>query len=141
MLHDPKTEQNAKDEVFDKILDFVIIKKDVDTVMTWLDGKTPPGVEVSPQNKKAILIKICSNGQYGKDFKNQMMQKVLGDDQSDLALRSRMTCEAAMPLKEQKLKIWRELTGINEQNSNAQVNSFSMEQLEAKIDGVYQWNQ
>jgi hypothetical protein len=56
-----------------------------------------------------------------------MMQKVLGNDQGDLAQRSRMKCEAAMPIKEEKLKIWRELTGINEGNSNAQINSFSKE--------------
>jgi hypothetical protein len=42
-----------------------------------------------------------------------------------MAIRSRMKCEAAMPIKDQKLKIWRELTGINEKNSNAQVSSFS----------------
>lgn len=69
------------------------------------------------------------------------MLKVLGDEQSDLAVRSRMTCEAAMPIKENKQKVWRQLTGINEQNSNAQVGAFSIEQLSAKIDGVYQWNQ
>lgn len=118
-----------------------MIKSDVDKVAAWLDGKTPPGIEISNQNKKSIMIKICSNKEYGKDYKNAMMQKVLGEDQSDLAVRSRMTCEAAMPIKENKLQIWRQLTGINEQNSNAQVGAFSIEQLGAKIDGVYQWNQ
>jgi hypothetical protein len=48
MLHDSKTEKNAKEEVFDKILDFVMVKSDVDKVTAWLDGKTPPGIEISP---------------------------------------------------------------------------------------------
>jgi len=47
MLHDSKTEQNAKEEVFDKILDFVMIKPDVEKVASWLDGKTPPGIQIS----------------------------------------------------------------------------------------------
>lgn len=75
------------------------------------------------------------------------MQKVLGDDQSDLALHTKMTCEAAMPVKEQKVKIWHQLTGINEEvigspsgSSNA-VQSFSIEQLQAKVEGIWQWNQ
>jgi hypothetical protein len=80
MLYSNKTEVTAKEEVFDKILDFVNLKSDVDKVTTWLDGKTPPGIEISPDNKKSILIKICSNADYGKDYKNSMMQKVLGDD-------------------------------------------------------------
>jgi len=83
------------------------------------------------------MIKICSNKDFGRDFKESVMLKVLGDEQSDLAVRSRMTCEAAMPIKENKQKVWRQLTGINEQNSNAQVGAFSIEQLSAKIDGVY----
>lgn len=141
MLYSNKTEVTAKEEVFDKILDFVNLKSDVDKVTTWLDGKTPPGIEISPDNKKSILIKICSNADYGKDYKNSMMQKVLGDDMSDMAIRSRMKCEAAMPIKDQKLKIWRELTGINEKNSNAQVSSFSDQELTAKSEGLYQWNQ
>jgi len=58
-----------------------------------------------------------------------------------MAIRSRMKCEAAMPIKDQKLKIWHELTGINEKNSNAQVSSFSDQELTAKSEGLYQWNQ
>jgi len=45
-----------------------------------------------------------------------MIQQLLGDDKSDTAMATKLTCEAAMPDKEQKMKIWHQLTGIEDES-------------------------
>lgn len=74
-----------------------------------------------------------------------MIQQLLGDDKSDTAMATKLTCEAAMPDKEQKMKIWHQLTGIEDESvvkkGISNVQKFSMQQLTAKLGGLFQWNQ
>jgi len=56
-----------------------------------------------------------------------MVQKIIGNDMDDLAITAKLTCEAAQPNKEEKMKIWHQLTGIDVSNSTIQ--KFSLPQL------------
>jgi hypothetical protein len=106
MLADPQTDSIAKNEVTERIFDYVLTKSDIETASQWLDAPTPAGVNLSKAHKSGVLITICRSDAFGREYKDSMIQKILGDDQSDTATQTKLTCEAAMPDKEQKMKIW-----------------------------------
>lgn len=116
MLADPKTDSTAKNEVTERIFDYVLTKPDIETVTKWIDGPTPSGIALSKAHKSGILITICRSDAFGKQYKDSMVQQILGNDQSDTATQTKLTCEAAMPDKEQKMKIWHQLTGIEDES-------------------------
>jgi hypothetical protein len=86
MLDDQEVDVPAKNEVLDRIYDFIYQKSDVERVVKWLDGPTYQGVEIQKMHRQAILIAVCKTKEYDHQYKIQMMQKVLGDDMSDLTI-------------------------------------------------------
>jgi hypothetical protein len=93
-----------------------LTKPDIETVTKWIDGPTPGNIKLSKAHKSGILITICRSDHYGRQYKDSMIQQLLGDDKSDTAMATKLTCEAAMPDKEQKMKIWHQLTGIEDES-------------------------
>lgn len=73
MLTGNETAQEVKNEVNDRIFDFVLVKPDVEAVTGWLDGKQPAGVNLSRLHRQAILVTICRSPDYGLPYKNTMI--------------------------------------------------------------------
>ena len=51
------------------------------------------------------------------DFKKQLLEKVIGDDKSDVANMLRLTCEAATADPQVKEKVWNNLIDPNSTSS------------------------
>ena len=67
-----------------------------------------------------------------KEFKEELLEKTLGDDKSDIAQRVRLTCNSGLPDPENKAKIWKEITNVTSKES--------IYDRSAKMGGFYSWN-
>lgn len=143
ILNNPKIDSTTRGSVLDRAFDFLMSKKDIDLALSWMNDNK---FELNKQHKSGILAAVCRSADYKGDFRQDLTQKVLGDDQDDIAISIKLSCEAAVPDKAQKETIWKQLLGFDDaqnggSNKNAQVQKFSMQQLSAKIGGFYQWGQ
>jgi len=61
------------------------------------------------------------------------LNKVLGDDKSDVAKNCRLRCKASIPTAENKAEIWEAVT--------SETSDYSMYEREAMISGFYSYGQ
>ena len=85
------------------------------------------------KHKHTILSRLFRSKSYSLEEKNETLNRILGDDKSDLALNARARCEAGLPNAETKAKIWAEITDTNSKDS--------VNLRYAKIGGFYCWDQ
>ena len=69
------------------------------------------------------------SSEFTLDQKNDLLQKVLGNDVSDLAQNLKLTCMASLPDPATKEQVWLELIDTN--------SSFSLYQRRAKMQGFF----
>jgi len=63
----------------------------------------------------------------------ELLKKITGDDNSDIAINTRAKCMAGLPDAALKAKTWAEITDLNSKDSLYLKN--------AKIAGFYSWDQ
>jgi len=61
---------------------------------------------LTPADKWKISKTLCSSTQITTEEKQALITKVLGDDKSDDAKKTRQECEAGFATKENKDKLW-----------------------------------
>jgi len=62
-----------------------------------------------------------------------MMEHVIGDDKSDIAENTKLTCKASLPDAAIKEETWRALIDVN--------STESLKERSAKMAGFHTWNQ
>ena len=67
-----------------------------------------------------------------KDKKLELLQKTLGEDKSDLAINTRLTCMAGLPEAEGKAETWKAIIDVHSEES--------LKERRAKMSGFYSWD-
>jgi hypothetical protein len=80
-----------------------------------------------------ILKTLCRSTKISTETKKELIEKVLKDDKSDIARRTRLTCETAFATLENKEKYWNILVDENTE--------YSIYDREAIISGFCSWDQ
>lgn len=76
---------------------------------------------------------LKDTAKFSQEFKKSLLEKVLGDDKSDVADHLRLTCEALGPDPKVKEKVWNELIDPN--------SKMSVYDKYAYMEGFYNFNQ
>lgn len=58
------------------------------------------------RHKYSILKKVFEEPSISTEFKNALIEKVIGDDKSDIAQNTRETCTALIPEAATKALVW-----------------------------------
>lgn len=64
-------------------------------------------------HKHSIMYKLFRSKDHEESNKMEILDKVLGDDKSDLAKNARLCCMAALPDPKKKEEIWASLIDPN----------------------------
>jgi hypothetical protein len=89
--------------------------------------------ELKQSHKNTILTKTFKFSGMSKDTKMELLNKILGGDNSDLAINTRLTCLSGLPDADTKSETWKAITDIN--------SSESLKERCAKMAGFKSWDQ
>ena len=89
--------------------------------------------KLGTRHKQSILKKIFEEPSISSEVKFELLEKVLGDDKSDIAQNTRETCNALIPTAESKEAVWLAITDVNSTDS--------IYKRSAKMGGFYSWKQ
>ena len=83
---------------------------------------------------KYSIVKVISKSQNVPEItKQEMLDKVLGEDKSDISIQCRMQCEASRNHMGCKRTVWYELIDPK--------TKLSLKERQAKMNGFYSWDQ
>ena len=85
------------------------------------------------RHKYSILKRLFEEPSISTELKNQLLERTLGDDKSDIAQNTRDTCFALLPTAESKAQIWQQITDVN--------STESIYKRAAKMGGFYSYKQ
>lgn len=99
------------------LLKFLKTKKHTDMAIQWLEagnvcndkGEEIKGCELNQAHKHTILRVVHSKPSINVTKKQELLTKVVGDDQSDVVINLKLSCEALLPDKAAKEKVWKEI--------------------------------
>lgn len=83
-------------------------------------------------HKNTILIKAFKFPGMDKEAKMKLLEEILGDEKSDLAINTRLTCLAGLPDANVKEDTWKAITDVNSQES--------LKERSAKMAGFKSWD-
>lgn len=134
-------EPSVKNPIVQNIFNFICSKEQIQLAQSWIDSgfihtSTDTNTslnELTPADKRKILKTLCQSTQIATETKQAVIEKVLGDDKSDVAKKTRLGCEACFATKENKDKLWE--TFIDEKTE------LSIQDREAMISGFCSWDQ
>ena len=86
--------------------------------------------ELNNSHKDSIVIKCFETKYVSIQEKQALLELVVGDDKSDIAINLKLTCHALTPDLNIKEEVWREITNPNS-------SSKSKPELEAMMNGFY----
>lgn len=134
-----KKEQGIpKDPIVDMIFGFVASDDQLKQCIEWMDQSeiTVDGKSLYKLAKKhnySILSRMFKSKSFSVEQKNAKLEKVIGDDKTDVAENTRAKCYAGLPDAEVKAKVWAEITDPHSKES--------VYLRTAKIQGFYSWDQ
>ena len=101
----------------DSLFAFVSRKDHVDLCLTWLEtGHITAGAdgaklyELKQVHKHSILRKLFGSRDFEAEFKHATLDKIVGEDKSDLVENLRASCQAAMPDAQIKAQVWKDIS-------------------------------
>lgn len=134
--------ESVKSPIVDQIFYFVKNSDHLALALQWeekgyvFNPKDQPETNLfnlTKSHKHSILRIVYRSKEIILSEKENLLGKIIGDDKSDLALNTQLTCEASLPDPLIKEKIWQEL--INPQSK------LSLYQKRAKMGGFYDFDQ
>ena len=107
-------EPSVKNPIVQNIFNFICSKEQIQLAQSWVDtgfihtsaDANSSLNELTPADKRKILKTLCKSTQITTETKQALIEKVLGDDKSDVAKKTRLGCEASFATKENKDKLW-----------------------------------
>ena len=132
---------SIKSPVVDNIFGFISHEDHVALALKWVDcGFVHPAAaadqslfSLSKSHKHQIVTRLHKSLVLSQEAKNALLEQVIGDDKSDLARNTRLTCQAATPTEDAKAEVWREL--VDPQSK------LSLYERRAQMAGFYSWAQ
>lgn len=130
-----------KTPIVDNMMGFITSQEQVTLARSWVDKKyvhtaADPETKISDllqNNLFSICKTLFKSPHMTIDEKNAMLEKVVGDDVSDLAKAVRITCGASIPDPAVKEKTWNEIMNPT--------STCSDKEKEAMMSGFYAWSQ
>lgn len=109
----------------------------MNTAIKWLEAgyiqdRSGKNLETSKLNwsmKESIIKAIYEKPQISLETKQKLLTQVIGDEKSDLAENLRLACEARIPSKDSKAKVWKKI--IDKENK---LSSYQRKEL---MDGFF----
>lgn len=126
-----------KDPIVDSLFSFLSNDEHLKLCLDWMEaseiiveGKVL--FKLQKKHKYSILSRLFKSRGFSYEFKIDLLMKVTGDDNSDLAINARARCMAGLPDAAMKAKVWAEITDLN--------STESLYVRSAKISGFYSWD-
>ncbi len=69
--------------------------------------------KLQKKHKYSILSRLFKSRAYSYEYKMDLLMKITGDDNSDIAINTRARCMAGLPDAAIKAKVWAEITDLN----------------------------
>jgi len=88
----------SKDPIADALFNFIANKDHIQEALKWLDtGRIADSTndslyEIGFKHKYTIVKVVFKSTEFDYDFKQQLLEKTIGEDKSDIALNTRVTC-------------------------------------------------
>lgn len=98
--------------IVDNLFGFVSNLGHIELALKWLEKGAitkENGEEVfklAQKHKYSIVKVVFEEPSYPVSFKQELLDKTIGEDKSDIAVNVRETCRALIPDAESKAKIW-----------------------------------
>lgn len=132
--------QSVQGPVIDNLFGFVSHSEDVQSVLKWVrdgsilstDGATKI-FKLTASHKRAIVKTVFKSNELSTEEKNTLLSDVIGDDKSDLARNTRLTCAASIADADNKEKVW---NGLLDPKS-----TLSSKERQAQMAGFYSRDQ
>jgi len=123
--------------VVDNMFSFTTSKDQVNLSLSWVDKKyihtaAEPGKKIhdlQANNLRSICKTVFKSPHLTNEEKMQLLEKVIGDDKSDIAKNVRIQCEASIPDPAVKEQVWKEITDPNSE--------ISIKERQSKMMGFY----
>lgn len=100
------------------LFNFLHTVEDTETAMGWIEGGNVTdksgnkieGAVLSKNNKFSIVQSAYAKESIELKVKEELLEKVLGDDKSDIANNLRLTCKTLLPDAKSKEEAWAEIS-------------------------------
>ena len=89
--------------------------------------------KLTASHQRSIIKRLFKSSVLTLERKNELLEQVLKDDNSDLAKNARHSCEASINTPENKERVWKELLDPN--------SKLSSKERQAMMGGFYSWDQ
>lgn len=116
-------EPSLRIPLVDNLFAFVSEKSHIDISLKWHETgviSNEQGEELfklSAKHKQSIVKIVFADISYPVEFKNELINKTLGDDKSDIAENLRAACDALLPDADSKRKTWEIITDVESKES------------------------
>ena len=131
---------SIKSAVVDQLWGFLSSKNDVEMALKWVENgqiqdkdEKKDLFELKQSHNMSIVKVINKSTHVSETCKMELLDKVLGEDKSDLAKQCRMTCEASRNHLGVKKATWNELVDPK--------SKLSLYERRAMMFGFYSWDQ
>ena len=117
-----ENENIPKDAIVDQLFGFIATDEHLSLSLRWVDSNAITKDEKSiyalkTTHKHTVLKTHFQNANHSYETKISAMEKIMGSDNSDIAIRCKAACMAGLPDAENKAKVWAEITDPSSQES------------------------
>lgn len=139
MLQRSDIDPSTRVPIVDNLFSFVSHKDHIEIALKWLERgailteNDEELFKLAAKHKYSILKVLHGDPSFPTDFKNELLNKTLGDDKSDITENVRETCNAAIPDAANKQKVWESLIDPTSEDS--------IYKRGARMSGFYNWKQ
>lgn len=128
----------SKDPIVDQLFALLSSQTNLMKAIEWMDNSKinvdgQDLYELNKNQKGVILRKTFASREFTPEQKQELLQKIAGDDMTDKGERLRATCNAALPDAAVKAQIWADITNP--------ASTDSLYVKSAKMGGFYNWEQ
>lgn len=140
LLQREDIEETIRIPIVDNLFGFLTDLEHIKIAREWLDRGAilkADGTELfklSKKHKLSIVKVVFEEPSFeNEEEKQELLEKVIGDDKSDIAVNARLTCRAYKATAENKEAVWKEITDPSSE--------LSLYQKGALMGGFYSFKQ
>ncbi len=87
-------------------IEFAYTTKCRDQLLKWMNDPNTTGLKIPAQHRYEIIKLIFREKERSIEEKNQLLEKELENDRSELSVHAKLACEASLPDGKTKEKLW-----------------------------------
>ena len=111
------TDENIRGPIVDNLTPFFRAPEHIELAISWINKRAAhlPGsqdkiFELNNSQVYALLKRVHKSSAVSDEVKAELLEKVIGEDKSDVSLNTRLTCKASSADPAVKAECWRDLT-------------------------------